>query len=106
MSALCQKQTLVSPKWSERRNRVDDFLCGHNGAGVVRDIDVECGVHHLVRGIRRGVIHHGDLIAKLGGEANGRFDAGVRDQPDYDELMDAVLTLRTSSIWPTQLLAS
>jgi hypothetical protein len=48
MSALCHKQTLVSPKWSERRNRVDDFLCGHNGVGVVRDIDVERGVHHLV----------------------------------------------------------
>src|SRR5262249_49906883 len=41
--------------------------------------------------IRRCVLYHGDLIAKLGGEANGRFDAGVRDQPDYNELMDAVL---------------
>src|SRR5215471_9038916 len=35
-------------KGSERRNRVDDFLRGHDGAGVVRDIDVERGVHHLV----------------------------------------------------------
>ena len=48
-------------------------------------------MHHLVRVIRRRILYHGDLIAKLGGEANGRFDAGVRDQPDYDELMDAVL---------------
>ena len=29
----------------ERRDRVDDFICGHNGTGVVRDIDVESGVH-------------------------------------------------------------
>ena len=48
-------------------------------------------MHHLVRVIRRRVFYHGDLIAELSGIANGRFDAGVRDQPDYDELMDAVL---------------
>jgi len=48
-------------------------------------------VHHLVRVIRRRVFYNRDLIARLGGEANGRFDAGVRDQTDYDELMDAVV---------------
>src|SRR5262249_27109841 len=37
------------------------------------------------------VFHHGDVIAELSGEANGRFDTGVRDQPDDDELMNAVL---------------
>ena len=38
---------LVS-KGSEKRDGVDDFLCGHNSAGVIRDIDVERGVHHLI----------------------------------------------------------
>jgi len=27
----------------------------------------------------------------LGGKANGRFDAGMRDESDDDELMDTVL---------------
>src|SRR5262249_30989297 len=85
------KQKLVSPKWSERRNRDDDFLCSHNGTGVVRHVDVERGVHHLVRVIRRRVLDHGDLIAEFGGVANGRFNAGMRDQPDDDDLMDTVL---------------
>ena len=48
-------------------------------------------MHHLVGVIRRRVFHHGDLIAELGRIANGRFDAGVRDEPDHDELVDAVL---------------
>jgi hypothetical protein len=34
-----------------RSVRVDDFICGHNGTGVVREIDVESGVH-LIRIIR------------------------------------------------------
>src|SRR5882762_239646 len=33
-------------------HRVDDFICGQNGTGVVRDIDVESGVHLLIRLIR------------------------------------------------------
>jgi len=40
--------TKFASKGSERRNRVDDFLCAHHGAGVVRDIDVERGMHHLI----------------------------------------------------------
>jgi len=73
------------------RDQVDDFLCGHNGAGVVRDINVESGVHLLVRVIRRRVFDHRDVVAELGGKANGRFNAGMRYEPDDDELMDAVL---------------
>src|SRR5262249_13511823 len=88
---LCQKQTLVSPKWSERRNRVDDFLCGHNGTGVVRDINVESGVHLLIRVIRRCIFYHRDFVAKLSGKANGRRDAGVCYESDDDELLNAVL---------------
>src|SRR5262249_61928317 len=37
------------------------------------------------------ILDHGGLIAELGREANGRFDTGVRDQPDDDELMNTVL---------------
>ena len=33
---------------------------------------------------------HGDVISEPSGIANGRLDAGVRDEPDGDEL-DAVL---------------
>jgi len=46
-------------------HRVDDFICGHNGTGVVRDIDVESGVHLLIRVIRRGVFCRRDLVAEL-----------------------------------------
>src|SRR5262245_41970200 len=75
----------------ERRERVDNFICCHNGIGVVRQIDLESGVHLFTRVIRRRVFDHRDLVAKLGGKTNGRFDAGMRYQADDDELMDAVL---------------
>src|SRR5215510_7471058 len=77
-------------KGLERRDRVDDFLCGHDGTGVVRDIDVESGVHLLIRVVRRCVFYHRDLVTKLSGKANGRFDAGMCYESDDDELMDAV----------------
>jgi hypothetical protein len=51
---------------SKRRNRGYDFLCRNNSAGVVRHVDVKRRVHHLVRVVRRPVLHHGDLIAKFG----------------------------------------
>src|SRR5215470_12310174 len=78
-------------KGLERRDRVDDFLCGHNATGVVRDIDVESGVHLRIRVIRRRVFYHRDVVAEFSGKANGRFDAGMRDESDDDEPMDAVL---------------
>src|SRR5262249_53492219 len=73
------------------RKRVYNFICCHNSIGVVREIDLERGVHLFTRVIRRRVFDHRDLVAKLGGKANGRFDAGMRYQTDDDELMDAVL---------------
>src|SRR5499427_5225791 len=72
-------------------DRGNDLLRTYDGTGVVRDIDVECGVHHLVRVIRRRVLHHGNVITELGGIAHSRFDAGMRNESDDDELMDAVL---------------
>src|SRR5262245_66138509 len=63
-------------------DHVDDFLCGQNGTCVVRQIDVESGVHLRVRVIRRRVLHHRDVVAELGGETDGRFDAGMRDEAD------------------------
>ena len=65
-----------------RRHQIDDFIRGHNGTGVKRDIDVERGVHHLVRVICRRVFHHRDIVAELSGKANGRFDAGMCYQPE------------------------
>src|SRR5262249_6228384 len=75
----------------ERRYRSDDFVCGHNGTGIVRDIDVERGVHLFIREIRGRVFNHRDLVAELSGKANRRFDAGMCYESDDDELMDAVL---------------
>src|SRR5262245_45038294 len=48
-------------------------------------------MHRLVRVVRRGVSHHADLVSELSGLATSRFDAGMGDQPDDDELVDAVL---------------
>ena len=74
-----------------RGDRSNDLLRAYDGTGVVRQVDVERGMHHLVRVIRRRVFNHGDVIAELSGIANGRFDAGVRDESDDDELVDAIL---------------
>jgi len=69
---------------SKRRNRGDDFLCRDDSAGVVRQVDVERGVHRLVRVIRCRVLYYGDLIAEFSGIADSRFDTGVCNQPDDD----------------------
>src|SRR4029434_7275853 len=74
----------------ERRDRVDDFICGHNGTGVVRDIDVESGVHLFIRVIRRRVFYHRDLVAKLSGITNSGLHTRVCYQSDDNELMDTV----------------
>src|SRR5262249_9471177 len=50
-------------------------------------MDVERGVHHLTRVIRDRVSHYRDVVAQLSGIANGRFDAGVCNQANDDELM-------------------
>src|SRR5215510_1645721 len=75
----------------ERRDRVDDFICGHNGTGVVRDIDVEGSVHLFIRVARRRVFYHRDLVAKLSPITNSCLHTGVRYESYDDELMDAVL---------------
>ena len=54
---------------------------------------VEGGVHFLMRVIRRCVFYHRDLVAEFGGKSNGRFDAGMRYEPDNDELI-MILSLR------------
>ena len=61
---------------------VDPFICGHDGTGVTRDIDVQSGAHLFVRVIRGRVFHHRDLIAKLDGMTNGGLVAGVSDESD------------------------
>jgi hypothetical protein len=75
---------------SQLRDRVDDLGCCHNRAGVVGQVDIESGVHHFIGVIRRCISYNGDFVAELSGEPNRCFDAGMRDEPDDDELMDAV----------------
>jgi hypothetical protein len=48
-------------------------------------------VYHLVRVVCDRVAYDRDVVAELGGIANGRFDAGMRYETDDDELMDAML---------------
>src|SRR5262252_9770084 len=75
----------------ERIDRVDDFFCGHNGIGVIWNIDVESGVHLVIRIIRGRVFYHRDLVAKLSGVANCCFHTRVCYEPDDDEPVDAML---------------
>ena len=76
---------------SESGDRGHNLLGAQYGAGVVREIDAEGGVHCLIRVVGCRVSHHCNLIAELNGEANRRFDAGMRYEPDDDELMDPML---------------
>ena len=48
-------------------------------------------MHLVVRVARGRVLHHRDLVAELSGIADSCFHTGVRNEPDHDELMDAVL---------------
>ncbi len=48
-------------------------------------------VHLLVRVIRGRVLHQRDLVAKPGSESNGWLHAGVLDEPNDDQPLDAVL---------------
>jgi hypothetical protein len=36
---LTSKGALIATQQLKRRDRIDDFNCGHHGTGVVRDID-------------------------------------------------------------------
>ena len=47
-------------------------------------------MHVLIRVRRRRVSDHRDLVTELGGEAYRCLHAGVRDESDDDELMNAV----------------
>ena len=78
-------------RFRERRDRVDDLSCGHNGTRVVRDIHVESSVHFFIRVIRSRVFYHRDLVAKFSGITNSCLHTGVCYESDDDELMDAVL---------------
>ena len=71
-------------------DQVDDFSCGHNGSGVVWDIDVKSSVHLLIRVIRGRVFYHRDLVAKLSGITNSGLHTRVCYEPHDYELMDAV----------------
>src|SRR6266481_6248219 len=68
--ACVSKGALIATQHLERRHQVDDFIRRHNGAGVVRAIDVESGVHLFIRVIRGRIFYQRDLVAKLSGITN------------------------------------
>jgi len=63
---------------------VDGYFGAEATADAVGDVHVILGV------ARRRVLDHGDLVAELGGVADGCLDTGVRDEADDDELVDPV----------------
>src|SRR5215510_525342 len=73
------------------RDRSHDLLRADNGTRVVRDVDVESGVHLLLRVTRGRVFDHRDLVAQLSREAHRCLHTGVRYESNDDELMDAVI---------------
>src|SRR5262249_9811020 len=74
-----------------RRERLNDLICRHDGAGVVWYVNVESGVHMVFRVIHGRVFYHRDRVADLSSKTNRPLDDGMRDKPDDDEPMDAVL---------------
>ena len=76
----------------KRSNR--RFPRGHNHARVVRELGDESNLHVPIRVVHGRVSYSRDLVAKLGGIANGRVTAGMCDESDDDELVDAVLLER------------
>ena len=67
------------------------FVGGEDVVGVGRSIDVVGGVHRLVAEGRGRVLDQRDMIAELLAKPAGRFDAGVGDHADQDDLLDPVL---------------
>jgi len=67
--------------------RVDDCMGGHQGTGVVWEIDVERGVHLFIRVTRGRVSDHRDLVAQLSRKADGGLHARVGQEADDDELV-------------------
>jgi hypothetical protein len=96
-STLVMESVLRTDSYGlERRDRVDDLICGHNGAGVVWDIDVESGVHLFIRVVRGRVFYRRDLEAQLSGITNRGLHTRVCYESHDDELMDAMfLELQT-----------
>src|SRR5579863_1233011 len=72
------------------RNRIDNFLCCDNRAGVVWEIVDESRVHEFLGVIGSRVLHHGDVVSEFSGLPYGRFDACVRDQAGDNQPLDAM----------------
>jgi len=71
----------------------------HNRTAVVRDINLESGVHLFIRAIRSRVLHHRDIVAKLSRKTNSRFHTGVRYSPMTISLsMPCFLNCKSKSV--------
>lgn len=56
-----------------------------------RTIDLMRRMHRLpAEGCRR-ILHEGDVVAELHPKTAGRYDAGIRQHTDDDDLLDPVL---------------
>src|ERR1700746_3640594 len=83
-TAWCQ---LLDAPSSDSGKRSHKLLRTDNGARVVRDVDLESGMHVLrgVTGCR--VFHHRDLVSELSGKAYGGLHARMRYKAYHNELM-------------------
>src|SRR5215813_9428379 len=68
-----------------KRDRLEEFMCVYDSTGVVRDIDVESGMHHLVGVVRRRIPDYGNVVAELGGKAHRRFNTGMCNESNHNE---------------------
>ena len=75
--------------WTEAIKSTISFVVT-TALAVVRDIDVESGVHLFIRVTRSRIFNYCDLVAQFSGVAYGRLDTRVSDESDHDELMNAV----------------
>src|SRR5215475_5449639 len=89
---------LVSPFKSKSRLEAENAALRHQVAilrrivhrrvdstGVVRDIDIESGMHHLVGVVRRRIPDYGNVVAEFGGKAHSRFNAGMCNESNHNE---------------------
>lgn len=72
------------------RKARDDFIRCHDRACIVGKIDFERGAHHVLGVVRYRVLDDGHVIAKFGGEAHCSLYAGVGDESDDDQALNAV----------------
>jgi hypothetical protein len=67
----------------------DYLIGGDNGARVLRDVELQRGIHLGMPAAADGVLDYGDLVAEFGCEPDGGLDLGVGAHADHDDFMHA-----------------